>query len=67
MKQNAKRKLLKKKHYLEAKDETHKLRTEAEQDIRERRAELQKQENRLLQKEENLDRKDDRLINEKHA
>lgn len=52
---------LKKEVILEAKDETHVLRTEAENDIRDRRSELQKQENRLLQKEENLDRKDDAL------
>ncbi|CAM5185156.1 Ribonuclease Y OS=Ureibacillus acetophenoni OX=614649 GN=rny PE=3 SV=1 [Ureibacillus acetophenoni] len=52
---------LKKEALLEAKDETHRLRTEAEKDIRERRNELQKQENRLLQREENLDRKDDAL------
>ena len=52
---------LKKEALLEAKDETHKLRSEAESDIRERRAELQKQENRYLQREENLDRKDDAL------
>lgn len=52
---------LKKEALLEAKDETHKLRTEAESDIRERRAELQRQDNRLLQKEENLDRKEDAL------
>ncbi|WP_442599574.1 ribonuclease Y [Neobacillus sp. D3-1R] len=52
---------LKKEALLEAKDEIHKLRTEAERDVRERRNELQKQENRLLQKEENLDRKDESL------
>ncbi|MCW1928267.1 ribonuclease Y [Bhargavaea beijingensis] len=52
---------LKKEALLEAKDETHKLRTEAESDIRDRRAELQRQESRLLQKEENLDRKEDAL------
>ncbi|MTD30213.1 ribonuclease Y [Planomicrobium sp. YIM 101495] len=52
---------LKKEALLEAKDENHKLRTETESEIRERRAELQKQENRLLQREENLDRKDDAL------
>lgn len=51
----------KKEVLLEAKDEIHKLRTEAEQEVRERRNELQKQENRLLQKEENLDRKDESL------
>lgn len=54
---------LKKEAILEAKDETHILRTEAENDIRDRRSELQKQENRLLQREENLDRKDDALNN----
>jgi len=42
---------------LEAKDETHKLRIDAEKDIRERRNELQKIERRLIQKEESLDRK----------
>jgi len=52
---------LKKEALLEAKDEIHKLRTDAEREIRERRSELQKQENRLLQKEENLDRKDETL------
>ncbi|KIY22968.1 MULTISPECIES: ribonuclease Y [Mesobacillus] len=52
---------MKKEALLEAKDENHRLRTEAEREIRERRNELQKQENRLLQKEENLDRKDESL------
>jgi ribonuclease Y len=52
---------LKKESLLEAKDDIHKLRTEAEREVRERRNELQKQENRLLQKEENLDRKDESL------
>ncbi|MBT2682956.1 ribonuclease Y [Bacillus sp. ISL-37] len=52
---------MKKESLLEAKDENHKLRSEAEREIRERRNELQKQENRLLQKEENLDRKDESL------
>lgn len=46
---------------LEAKDERHRLRTEAENEIRERRTELQKQENRLVQKEEVLDRKSEAL------
>src|SRR3954462_13545426 len=52
---------LKKEALLEAKDEIHKLRTEAEREVRERRNEMQKQENRLLQREENLDRKDETL------
>jgi ribonuclease Y len=42
---------------LEAKEETHRLRTEIEQEERTRRAELQRTERRLLQKEESLDRK----------
>ncbi|GAA0332394.1 ribonuclease Y [Bacillus carboniphilus] len=52
---------IKKESLLEAKDEIHKLRTDAEREVRERRSELQKQENRLLHKEENLDRKDETL------
>ena len=35
-----------------SKDEIHTLRTEAELEIRDRRSELQKKENRLMQKEE---------------
>ncbi len=52
---------MKREALLEAKDETHKLRLDAEADIRERRSELQKQENRHLQREENLDRKEHTL------
>ncbi|WP_368654887.1 ribonuclease Y [Ornithinibacillus sp. 4-3] len=47
----------KKEALLEAKDEIHKLRQEAEVEIRERRSEVLSQENRLMQREENLDRK----------
>ena len=47
----------KKETILEAKDEIHKLRSETEHDLRERRAEVQRQERRLVQKEENLDKK----------
>ncbi|WML43774.1 ribonuclease Y [Neobacillus sp. PS3-40] len=57
---------LKKEALLEAKDEIHKLRSEAEREVRERRNELQKQENRLLQREENLDRKDE-SVNKREA
>ncbi|MCC8022373.1 MAG: ribonuclease Y [Clostridiales bacterium] len=46
---------------VEAKDEIHKLRTEADREIRERRSEVQRQERRLVQKEENLDKKTDSL------
>lgn len=48
---------LKRETILEAKDEVHKLRAEAERDIRERRNEVQRQERRLVQKEETLDKK----------
>jgi len=47
----------KKEALLEARDENHKLRQQLEDELRERRAEIQKQENRLTQKEENLDQK----------
>lgn len=59
IKEEAKRQAeaMKKEALLEAKDENHRLRTEAEKEIRERRSELQKQENRLVQKEDVLDRK----------
>jgi len=46
---------------LEAKEEAHRIRTSAEQDARERRAQVQKLEQRILQKEENLDRRLDQL------
>ena len=46
---------------LEAKEETHRLRSECDREIKERRNEVQKQERRLQQKEENLDRKTDSL------
>ena len=42
---------------LEAKEEIHKSRTEAEKEIKERRTEVRKQERRLQQKEESLDKK----------
>ncbi len=48
---------LKKETIVEAKDEVHKLRAEAERDIRDRRNEVQRLERRLLQKEESLDKK----------
>lgn len=42
---------------LEGKEEIHRLRTELDREVKERRGELARQEKRLLQKEENLDRK----------
>ena len=47
----------KKEMLLEAKDEIHKSRTEYEKEVKERRAELSKQERRLEQKETTLDKK----------
>ena len=52
---------LKKEAVLEAKEEVHKLTTECDQEIKERRAEIQKSENRLIQREEYLDKKEDAL------
>ncbi len=46
---------------LEAKDEIHLLRSDADKEIRERRNEVQKSERRLIQKEENLDKKIDNI------
>ena len=46
---------IKKEALVEAKDEIYNMRLEAEKDIREKRSELQKLENRLLQKEEVLE------------
>ena len=40
-----------------AKEEAHRLRSDAEKDARERRAEIQRSERRLIQKEESIDRK----------
>lgn len=63
----------KKEVLLEAKDEAHRIRSEAEKEVRERRIEIQRQERRLQQKEENLDRKieqleaKDELLNKKIA
>ena len=51
----------KKELLIEAKEEVHKLRTEAERDIKDRRTEVTRQERRIQQKEESLDRKLDNL------
>ncbi|HLR20403.1 MAG TPA: ribonuclease Y [Tissierellaceae bacterium] len=48
---------LKKELMLEAKEEIHKLRTESDKENRERRIEIQQLEQRILSKEENVDRK----------
>ncbi|MEJ8751208.1 ribonuclease Y [Lagierella sp. ICN-221743] len=51
----------KKAMLLEAKDEIFKLRTDQENENRERRLEIQKSEKRILQKEENLEKKSEKL------
>ena len=51
----------KKARLVEAKDEIHKLRHDADKEILERRTEVQKQENRLNQREEYLDKRADSL------
>lgn len=51
----------KKELLIEAKDEVYQLRQEAERDIKERRSDVQRSENRLQQKEEALDRKIDNI------
>ena len=48
---------IKKEKQLEAKEEIHKWRTEAERENKERRNDLQKYERRIIQKEEVLDKK----------
>jgi ribonuclease Y len=52
---------------LEAKEEAHRLRTEIEQESRARRAELQRSERRLFQKEESLDRKGEAIERKEEA
>lgn len=51
----------KKASLIEAKDEIHKLRSDADKEIRERRSEVQKQENCLNQREEYLDKRADSI------
>lgn len=52
---------LKKEVILEAKEETHKLRTDFEKESRDRRNEIQRLERRLIQREESLDKKSEML------
>ena len=53
----AKAESIKKEKLLEAKDEIHRMRSEADKELKERRADQQRQDRRLQQKEEALDRK----------
>ncbi len=46
---------------VEAKDEIHKLRSDAEKEIKDRRFEISRQERRIQQKEESLDKKNDNI------
>ena len=48
---------IKKEITLEAKEEAHRMRTDAEREVKERRAEIQRSERRMIQKEESLDKK----------
>ncbi len=64
---------IKKEIEIEAKEEAHKMRSEVEKEIRDRRSEVQRQEKRLLQKEESVDRKlesierkEERIIQKEH-
>lgn len=57
----------KKELLLEAKEECHRIRVEADRENRERRLEIQRQEKRLMQKEESLDRKAESLENREEA
>ena len=58
----AKCKALKTDAILEAKERELKLKNELERETREKKAELNKQEQRLMQKEDNLDKKEDALL-----
>jgi ribonuclease Y len=58
---NTECKALKKEAILEAKEQELKLRNDFERETKEKKAELNKQEQRLLQKEDNLDKKEDSL------
>ena len=51
----------KKESLVEAKDEIHKMRTDAEKDMKERRNEVQRLERRAQQREESLERKSDKM------
>jgi ribonuclease Y len=52
---------IKKEAAIEAKEEAHRIRSDAEKDARERRAEIQRSERRLIQKEESIDKKLDNI------
>lgn len=57
----------KKEAIIEAKDEIHKLRVDADREVKERRQELVRQERRIVQKEETLDKKMNNLETKEDA
>ncbi len=64
---NERAEALKRAAIIEAKDEAYRLKAEVEQEIRERRTELQRLERRLGQKEETLDRRGEAAEKKEHA
>lgn len=58
---------IKKEITIEAKEEAHKLRSEIEREIRDRRAEIQRLERRLIQKEETIDKKTENIEKKEEA
>ena len=58
---NLEAKTIRKDGMIEAKEQLHKMRSEFDKETRERRADLQKSENRLIQREQSLDKKEEFL------
>lgn len=58
---------IKKEITIEAKEEAHRLRSEIEREIRDRRAEIQRLERRLIQKEETIDKKTENIEKKEQA
>jgi ribonuclease Y len=54
---------IKREYLFEAKEETHKLKLEAEKDVKERKNEVKELEERLLQRENSIDKRDEMLQN----
>jgi ribonuclease Y len=52
---------MKKELIVEAREEVHRLKNEADREVKERRAEIQRAEKRIIQKEESIDRKTENL------
>ena len=52
---------------VEAKDEIHKMRTDAERDVKEHRAEVQRMERRAQQREESIEKRSDKLERKEEA